>query len=137
MVHIRLVTADEPGDAEWAAVVGVFGTVAEALGLDGRECAELLGVAAASLPLEPRRPVLAEWQRRRMRHLIDVGTALGLLVGDADGIAEWVRTPRASHGGRTPLASMLRGMDGLQEVRDELLAECRARFGPLPAWGAR
>ena len=134
MSFLHLIPKDSVGDAELAAVLDAFSAVSEALGLDDGERALLLGVRHATLPLRPGRPELTRRQERRLRHVVDIGTALAVLIGDADDIVEWMRTPRASLGGATPVAIMIGSADGFAALRNELIEECRSRFGTVQGW---
>ena len=136
MIELRLIAKDQCGDDELAAVIGMFDVVAEALGLDDRECAAILGVPVGALPLRPGRPELSVSQETCLRRVIDVGTALGLLIGDPDLVAEWMRTPCAWLGAATPVTVMTTEADGVSRVRRKLTAWCGSRFGPV-SWSSR
>jgi len=80
MAHLRLVAKNRCGDDELAAVIDMFAAVADVLGLDDDDRAAILNVPGMAFPLRPGRPALSSWQECRLRQVIDLGTALGLLL---------------------------------------------------------
>lgn len=119
-----------PADLEMVALLDAFDVATEAIGLYYDELASLLRVSVAALPLRLNRPALSRWRETRIRHLLDIATALGLLLGDEDEMTCWLRSRSARLDWVTPVHFMICNEEGVAYVRRMLLDESYDRFGP-------
>ena len=117
-------------DREMQALLNAFCSATRAIGLFEEEIADLLRLEVTRVPLRLNAPVLSRWREARVRHLIDVATALALLLGDEDEVACWLRTRTGRLDWMTPLDFMAGVEDGVACVRRMLLEESYHRFGP-------
>lgn len=117
-------------DQEMRAVLDAFAAATTAIGLYDEEVADLLRLDEARVPLRFGRPVLSRWREARVRHLIDIATAVALLLGDEEEVALWLRTRSGRLDWMTPVDFMASIEDGVASVRRMLLEESYDRFGP-------
>jgi hypothetical protein len=118
-------------EIEISALVDAFNVAMETIGFYEEEVADLLRLPIDRLPLRLNRPALSKWRETRVRHLLDIATALGLLLGDEDEMAGWLRRRSARLDWLTPADFMIDVEEGVVVVRRMLLQESYDRFGPI------
>jgi hypothetical protein len=62
------------------------------------------------------RAMMARWEQR-MRLLVDLGVALDALLIDGHKVCYWLRRPRESMGGRSPIEAMSTSVEWIRQLR--------------------
>jgi hypothetical protein len=97
-----------------------FRTLAQVWNLSREQQAQLLGVAEDLLVdwlAHPERKSLGDDHLARVFLLANIFADLQSFYGSTTHADAWPHRPNSHFGGRTPLARMLDGLDGLEEIR--------------------
>lgn len=108
--------ADEDA-TEMRAMMARWEALRESWALDAGEEAGLLGGASLDGPVD----VVASWRpqrmEQRMRLLIDLGAALDVVLRDGHRVCYWLRRPRDSMGGHSPIEVMSSSVEWIRQLR--------------------
>ena len=108
--------ADEQA-IELRAMIARWEALRERWALDTHEEAGLLGHSALDGPVGEVASWRAPRMEQRMRLLIDLGAALDALLVDGHRVSYWLRCPRESMGGRSPIEAMSTSVEWIRQLR--------------------
>ncbi|THD34450.1 MAG: hypothetical protein E7773_14775 [Sphingomonas sp.] len=106
---------------EMRAVMARWDALRERWALDADEEAGLLGGAVLAGPIGEVASWRAASMEQRMRLLIDLGVALDALLADGVKVCLWLRRPRDSMGGMSPIDAMSSSVEWIRSLRKAAL----------------
>lgn len=102
---------------EMRAMMSRWEALRERWALDAQEEAGLLGGGALDGPIGEASSWRAARMEQRIRLLVELGAALDALLIDGHRVCFWLRRPRDSMGGASPVEVMSQSVEWIRQLR--------------------